>query len=397
MSQPNRRPQRYPFNGPVGIGLSPEYTLAQAGHGLARVQLPHGEPAWLATRYDDVRRVLGDRRFSRAEAANHDEPRNSAYRSGDGILSMDPPDHTRLRAVAAPAFSVRRVEHLRPRVREIVRQLIDELLTQEEPVDFVESFAQPLPIRVICEVLGVPGADRQQFQVWTDAQISTSALSQGQFDTSMAELRQYISMQVTDRRASPRDDLISVIATAHVQDPQQWTEQELVDLCVGILVAGYESTATQLANFVYVLLTQPERWHQLIGDPDIVPSAVEELMRYVAIGIGADFPRYATEDVELGGELVRAGAPVLASTSAANWDSSRFANPERVMFDRSGIGHLGFGYGAHHCLGAPLARLELQEALRGLTSQLSSLSVAALPQWRTNTLLRGPRRMLVGW
>jgi cytochrome P450 len=175
------------------------------------------------------------------------------------------------------------------------------------------------------------------------------------------------------------------------------TELELVDLCVGILVAGHETTASQIPNFVYALLDQPGQWERLCADPDLIPAAVEELLRFVPLGAGAGFARYATEDVEVGGVLVRAGEPVLVAVGAANRDRLQFDDAEGLRFDREDQHHLGFGHGVHHCLGAPLARLELQEALRALVTELPGLHLAGDIVWKTQMLVRGPRSMPIGW
>ncbi|WP_235926817.1 cytochrome P450 [Actinokineospora pegani] len=389
--------QTYPFNEAEGIELSPRYREAREAPGMLRVRLPFGEPAWLATRYEDVRLVLGDRRFSRAMAAARDEPRSSPYRRPGGILAMDPPDHTRLRVLVAGAFTVRRVEKLRPWVREITGGLIDAMRAAGGPVDLVDAFALPLPVQVICELLGVPAEDRHRFRVWSDALLSTSSLTEEEFGANHGELREYMGDLVRLRRAEPRDDLMSALIAARAENTERLTELELVDLCVGVLVAGHETTATQIPNFVHVLLAHPERWAALVADQEEVVPAVEELMRFVALGAGGAFPRYATEDVEVGSVTVRAGEPVLVSIASANHDDARFACADELRFDREETSHLGFGHGVHHCLGAPLARLELQEALRGLAARLPGLREAEAPRWKTQMLVRGPRRMMVRW
>ncbi|EWC63905.1 putative cytochrome P450 hydroxylase [Actinokineospora spheciospongiae] len=397
MTTADERVETYPFNKPEGLELSPRYREAREAPGMIKVRLPFGEPAWLATRYEDVRLVLGDRRFSRAAAAAHDEPRSQPYRRPGGILAMDPPDHTRLRVLVASAFTVRRVEKLRPWVREIAGRLVDDMVAAGGPVDLVDSFALPLPVQVICELLGVPAEDRDRFRVWSDALLSTSSLTEQEFGQNHAELRAYMGELVEQRRAEPRDDLMSALIAARADNVDRLTELELVDLCVGVLVAGHETTATQIPNFVHVLLSHPERFAELVAEPARAPEVVEELLRFVPLGAGAAFSRYATEDVEVGGVLVRAGEPVLVSVGSANHDGDRFPDPDELKFDRTETSHLGFGHGVHHCLGAPLARLELQEALLVLAVRLPGLREAAEPEWKTQMLVRGPRRMMVDW
>lgn len=387
----------YPFNEAAGLALSDAYEQARDQHGLLRVRLAYGEPAWLVTRYADARLVLGDRRFSRAAGAEHDEPRQSEARRTNGILSMDPPDHTRLRTLVAKGFTVHQVEKLRPGIRDLACALIDELMAAGPPADLVDRFALPLPVAVICRLLGVPERDRPRFRVWSDAALSTSSLTAEEFEASREALRAYMRQLIDEHRRSPQDDLMTGLIDARDCDDGRLTELELVDLCVGILVAGHETTATQIPNFVLTLLAHPDQLVRLRDDPSLIPGAVEELLRFVPLGSGAGFPRYATEDIEVGGTVVRAGEPVLVAVGAANRDALRFEAPERLDIERQGNQHLGFGHGVHHCLGAPLARVELQEALRALRLRLPGLHLAGDVVWKTQMLVRGPRSLPVGW
>ncbi len=389
-------PVPYPFNEAMGLTLSDAYEQARRQPGLLRVQMPYGEPAWLVTRYADARLVLGDRRFSRAEAVRHDAPRQSEGMLDSGILSMDPPDHTRLRTLVAKVFTTHRVERMRPAVRGLAGELVDRLVAIGPPADLVEEFALPLPVAVICRLLGVPEEDRARFRVWSDASLSTSSLTAEEFEANREELRAYMARLIGEHRSRPREDLMTGLIEARDVD-DRLSERELVDLCVGILVAGHETTATQIPNFVLTLLDHPDQLGRLRADPDLIPGAVEELLRFVPLGSGASFPRYATEDVEVGGTLVRAGEPVLVAVGAANRDALRFDAPERLDLARQGNQHLGFGHGVHHCLGAPLARLELQESVRALLLRLPGLRIAGDVEWKTRMLVRGPRTLPVGW
>ncbi|TWF93692.1 cytochrome P450 [Saccharopolyspora dendranthemae] len=393
-------PRTYPFNVVEALDLDPIYARLRAQEPLSRVKLPYGEEAWLATRYEDVKAVLGDPRFSRAETLQHDEPRLRPRQQTGGILSMDPPDHTRLRRLVAKAFTQRRVEKLRPRTQEIADGLVDGMIERGGPADLVEEFALPLPIAVICELLGVPFEDRERFRVWSDAFLSTNKLSPEQVTDYMDRMMDYIAGLIAQRRAQPADDLITgLIAARDEQD--KLSEDEMVRLAAGILVAGHETTASQIPNFLHVLLTHPDQLERLRADLDCVPAAVEELLRFVPLGVGAGFARYATEDVELGGVLVRAGEPVLSSVGSANRDEAIFENPDELDLARAEASHVGFGHGPHHCLGAQLARLELQVALRTLLTRLPGLGFPNSPEadvaWKTGLLVRGPRRMVVSW
>lgn len=385
----------YPFNDTGSLDLDDAYRKAQQTPGMIRVRLPYGEPAWLATRYADARFVLGDKRFSRAAAGERDEPRMQAGRLTGGILSMDPPEHTRLRTLVAKAFTVRRVEELRPRAREIATGLVADMVAGGAPADLVDQFALPLPVAVICELLGVPVADRPKFRVWSDNALSTTRLTAEEFLASREELRDYMRGLIASHREQPADDLMSALIDAR-DSADRLTELELVDLCVGILVAGHETTASQIPNFLVTLFDHPEAMARLRAEPDLVPGAVEELMRFVPLGAGAGFPRYATEDVQVGDVLVRAGEPVVVAIGAANRDALRFTAADTLTVDRPPTQHLGFGHGVHHCLGAALARMELQEALQVLLA-LPNLHLAGDIEWKRDMIVRGPVTMPVGW
>jgi cytochrome P450 len=386
----------YPFNDSANLDLHESYYAAQKAPGMLRIQMPHGEPAWLATRYADARLVLGDKRFSRAMAAERDEPRMRSGQLAGGILSMDPPDHTRLRTLVAKAFTVRRVEELRPRAREIANDLVRDMITAGPPADLVDMFALPLPVAVICAMLGVPVEDRPRFRVWSDNALSTSRLTAEEFQASREEMREYMRGLIAGHRVEPRDDLMTALIEAH-DAGDRLSELELVDLCVGILVAGHETTASQIPNFVLTLLDHPSALEALRADPGLIPGAVEELLRFVPLGAGAGFPRYATEDVRVGDVLVRAGEPVVVAIGAANRDGLRFESPDTLKVTAPPEQHLGFGHGVHHCLGAALARMELQEALRVLLAELPGLHLAGDVVWKSEMLVRGPVTMPVGW
>lgn len=396
MTTADTAPLSYPFNVPESLELAEEYEHARNRPGLLKVRMTYGEPAWLVTRYAEARFVLGDQRFSRAEGVRHDEPRQSEGRRDSGILGMDPPDHTRLRTLVAKAFTVRQVEKLRPQVKQLAHELLDELAAAGPPADLVDRYALPIPVAVICRLLGVPAEDRPRFRVWSDAALSTSSLTAAEFDANQEELRAYMRQLIEEHRRAPQDDLMTALIDARdVND--RLSELELIDLCVGILVAGHETTATQIPNFVLALLDHPGQLTLLREKPELIGGAVEELLRFVPLGSGASQPRYATEDVEVGGTLVRAGTPVLVAVGAANRDALRFDSPGTLDISRAGTQHLGFGHGVHHCLGAPLARLELQEALIALITRFPDLRLAGDVVWKSEMLVRGPRVMPVGW
>ncbi|RSS06733.1 cytochrome P450 [Streptomyces sp. WAC00469] len=392
-------PHPFPFSEPDELRIDPRLEQVREKEPLCPVKLPHGEPGWLVTRYEDVKTVLGDPRFSRAEAVRRDEPRTRYHRGLPGnIMEFDPPEHTRLRRVVAKAFTARRVEQLRVRAQEIADRLVDEMIAQGPPADLVSAFALPLPVTVICELLGVPFEDRVRFRHWSDALLSTTRFSPEEIDRCADELSRYMAGLVAERRKHPQDDLLGVMVAAR-DEQDRLTEDELVAMGVGVLVAGHETTASQIPNFVHTLLEHPEELARLRVDLGLVPQAVEELMRFVPLG-SASTARYAVEDVELSGGVVHAGEPVVVSTAAANRDTAVFTCPERLDLTRKEAAHVGFGHGPHHCLGAQLARMELQVALSTLLRRLPGLRLAGTEEdlvWKAGSGVRGLEKMLITW
>jgi cytochrome P450 len=393
-------PRTYPATVPDRLDPDPLFAELREHEPLTRVQLPYGEPGWLATRYEDVRLVLSDPRFSRAAAVGRDEPRTRPHLPPPGnILSLDPPEHSRLRRLVTKAFTVRRIEELRPRVRDIANGFLDEMLAAGSPGDLISGFALPLPVTVICELLGVPYDDRSDFRLWSDAFLSTTRFTPDQVIDYAKQMMAYLAGLIAQRREQPTDDLISALVAAR-DEQDKLSEEELLALIQAILVAGHETTASQIPNFVYVLLTNPDQLAALRADHGLIPRAVEEMMRFIPLGIGGGIARYALEDLELGGVTVRAGDPVMASIASANRDESIYQQPDQLDLKRDEASHVGFGHGAHHCLGAPLARMELQVALELLLDRLPGLRLAEGESgidWKAGLSTRGPERMLLAW
>jgi cytochrome P450 RapN len=394
---------RYPFGPPEGLELHPRYAQLRAEQPLLRVELPHGGPAWLVTRYSGARTVLADPRFSRAATVDADVPRSTASaQPGSSLLNMDPPEHSRLRRLVARTFTVRQVERLRPRTQEIVDDLLDRMTAAGPPADLCTGLAWPLPAAVICDLLGIPAADRIEFRAWTDRMLRLSGSAET-VEAARGQLREYLGDLVTrlvaQRREEPGADLLSELVAAR-DGSDRLTDDELVLLGVTLLVAGHETTANQLGNFVYTLLTQPRLWQQLAEAPELVDPAIEELLRFTPLFASSGFPRIATEDLELDGQRIHAGDAIIVQLASANRDGSVFDNPERLDLTRADNPHLAFGHGAHHCLGASLARMELRVALATLTQRLPRLRVAVPVEdieWRTNRFFRGMRSLPVTW
>ncbi|WP_335937452.1 cytochrome P450 [Streptomyces sp. PTD5-9] len=389
----------YPFGPVERLDVDPRLAEICGEEPVVRVSLPFGGDAWLVTRHADVKTVLADPRFSRAAAVGDDVPRTvSAGLPSTSMLSMDPPDHSRLRRRVANAFTVRRVEALRPYIQRVVNGLLDTMIAAGPPADLTKALTWPLPITVICELLGVPVADRDRFNVWVDGLLMLSDPEQSA--RAREHLNDYLGGLVALRRAEPTADLLGELVAAQAEEEDPLHDEELVSLGVSLLSAGQEATANQIGNFVYTLLTHPGLWRELVADPGLIPDAVEELSRIVPISATAGFTRIATEDVELGGQTVRAGDAVVAELGMANRDPSVFDRPEEIDFHRGSVPHVTFGHGVHHCLGAQLARTELRVVLESLVSRLPGLHLAIPAEqvpWRTERLIRGAETLPVGW
>jgi cytochrome P450 len=391
----------YPFGEPDGLLLDPAYDELLRHEPVSRVELPYGGQAWLAVGHADVRTVLSDPRFSRAAVVGQDVPRvrPEIDHQASSILNMDPPDHTRLRKLVARAFTARRVEELRPRAAELTAELLAGMRAAGPGADLVEHMSVPLPVTIICELLGVPVEDRPIFRTGSDAALSTSAMTPQERAAAMEQLVGYMAGLVAQRRATPTDDLLGALVSAR-DEGDRLNEAELIGLGLGILIGGHETTMNQIGNMTYLLLSRPDRGAALRGDAAAIATAVEELLRFTPLGAAAGFPRIATEDVELSGVTVRAGEAVVVSVHAANRDPEVFDDPDELVLDRAVNRHIGFGYGAHHCLGAQLARMELQEALGGLLREFPDLRLAVPAedvQWRQGALVRGPRTLPLAW
>ncbi|MEV0319505.1 cytochrome P450 [Streptomyces sp. NPDC050658] len=371
-----------------------------------RVAGPDGSPAWLVTRYDDVRAALADPRLSLDKS--HALP--GGYRGfalppalDANLLNMDPPDHTRIRRLATKAFTARRVESLRAPIR----RTADELLDAVEPLgraDLVAGYAAPLPITVICDLLGVPGDDRPDFRAWTDALVAPDpARPQGAKEAVVAMLG-FFTRLLAQKRERPADDLLSDLIAVRdetvrdetVRDERageggRLSEDELMSLAFLILFAGYENTVQLIGNAALALLRHPDQLAALRKNPSKLPRAVEEFMRYDGPALLA-IRRFPLEDVTIGGVTVPAGETVLLSPSAANRDPRRFADADRLDIGRDTTGQLALGHGIHHCVGAPLARLETATALGALIERFPRLALAVPPEelrWRPSTRARG--------
>jgi cytochrome P450 len=353
----------------------PEIATISGGRPVFRAELPDGRIVWLVTGYENVRQVLVDQRFSRALAVAPDRARPGFEMFAAGSVNgMDPPGHTRLRKLVASAFTARRVEALRPQVADIVSELIDAMAGRPQPVDLVAGFSLPLPAQVICEMLGVPATDTAQFHAWSDVIMADWQRDSDEIMTALAGLYGYFGALIQTKRARPAEELMSALIAARDED-DRLSEQELTVMCCTLLIGGHETTANQINLSLLLLLDHPGQVATLRADPGLIPAAVEELLRCSRLG-GLPPARVTTEDVAIGEVVIPAGEQVMALFGTANRDPSVFGDPDRFDVTRDAASHLSFGAGVHHCLGAQLARVELQEAFGGLIGRLPGLRLA---------------------
>ncbi|MBB4895201.1 nocardicin N-oxygenase [Streptomyces olivoverticillatus] len=389
-----------PFPFPTDRPWEParEFAALRALDGIRRVRLPTGDRAWLVTRYEDNRRVLSDPRFSRAAAARAGAPRaRRAPLEARSLTTMDPPEHTRLRRVAMRAFTTRRVQALRPGIQRTTDRLLDGLAAAGPGADLVAGLARPLPVAVICQLLGVPAGDHERFGAWTRVYLSVDGRSAEEIEAAAASLKGYLAGLIAEKRRRPTDDLLADLACA--PEEERLDEEELLTFGVTLLVAGVETVAHEISGSVLALLRHRDQW-ELLQKPGVLEKAVEELIRYTPAAVSGGTVRIALEDVELGGVLVRAGEAVLPAVISADRDAAVFDGPDRLDVTRDPNPHIGFGHGPHRCLGAQLARAELGIAVGSLAARFPGLRPAVDVEeleWDLRTMQRGPRALPVVW
>jgi cytochrome P450 len=339
--------------------------------------------------------VLGDKRFSRAMAADRDEPRMQAGRLTGGILSMDPPEHTRLRRLASRVFHVRSMQALRPNVEAIAGWLL-ERIDERRSFDFIAEFAGPLPALVIIDMLGAPRSELARLKRLSDEMalfIGSARASEAKYARAEAATREMAELfrgLIAERRGAPREDLLSRLV--HLEDDgERLSEDELVATCVLLLFAGHETTTHHIANGLLALARFPAEMAKLRRSPHLAAAAVEELLRYDG-PIGAQV-RIVQEAQALHGKTLRPGERVFLMMNSANRDPRAYDDPDRVDLKRSGVPHLTFGFGAHICLGFPLARLEGQIALPAVLARWKHFEMVSEPKYLDSMVLRGMQAM----
>ena len=346
--------------------------------------------AWALTRYEDVQDVLADhKRFTNAE-------RNYDYMQYRTFLDLDPPDHTRLRGLVSKAFTPRAVRELGPRIQELVDELLDAAAGKSR-IDLISDFAFPLPVIVIAEMLGVPAQDRARFREWSDdiALSVNPLLNNEQIERvrqATEELFDYFEGIIEQRRHAPRNDMISALLAAE-EEGDKLTHEELLSTLMLLLVAGNETTRNLIGNGMLALLKNPAQLRRLRDHPELLDSAINELLRYDSpVQIDA---RNAIDDVEIGGKRIAAGQRILAIVGAANRDPQAFASPDKLDIGRNEVSHLSFGRGIHYCLGSPLAILEGRIAFTSLLARFPSMRLASEPVFKEQIVLRGVEELWV--
>ncbi|MBA8793430.1 cytochrome P450 [Friedmanniella endophytica] len=369
---------------------------------VERIQGPFGEPVWAITTWADGRAVLSDaERFSREQLdlQGVDSPEERRRIRAGNMLTLDPPDHTRLRRAVTAEFTVKRIRNLRPRIEQIVDDHLDRMEAHGSPVDLTDAFAPAIPSLVICELLGVPYADRHDFQSRAATIIDFTLPMETRRQVSL-EMRTYMRELVQQHRRDPGDDLLGRLITRRGSgdDPDDLDDDELAGLGNLLLIAGHETTSNMLALGTLVLLRQPDQRRLLVEHPENVDAAVEELLRYLSV-VHMALPRVATTDVTIGDVTIPRGDAVVVSLPAANRDPELVEHGRDLDLGRAPTNHMAFGHGIHHCLGAPLARAEMQIAFPRLFARFPDLRLALDddPDFRTETFIYGVRSLPVAW
>ncbi|MFJ7328250.1 cytochrome P450 [Streptomyces cyaneofuscatus] len=377
----------------------PVYAALRAKGPVHRVRIPEGTHAWLVVGYEAGRTLLADQRLSKQWAKASPALGVTKVSAGTSMLSSDTPDHTRLRKLVAREFTPRRMEQLTPRVQEMTDELLDRMLAApDRRADLVEALSYPLPMNVICELLGVPFLDRTAFREWSNQAVSSVDASKR--DSSTRAMAAYLTELLQDKRARPGEDLMSALIHTADDGGDRLSADELMGMAWLLLVAGHETTVNLITNGVHNLLAHPEQLALLRSDFGLIDNAVEEILRFEG-PVETPTYRFTTEPVDIDGTVIPGGGElVLVAMSDANRDPARYPDAARFDITRDARGHIAFGHGIHYCLGAPLARIEARVAIRSLLERCPELRLTADPatlDWRTGLLMRGPLSLPVAW
>lgn len=375
----------------------PELGALRERPGLTKVRTPMGLEPWLVTRWADVREVLGDpARFSNAFVAPMQQgrsPEEVARMRAGNLLAQDPPEHTRLRRLLTGEFTGRRMRRLEPRVQAIVDEHLDAMEQKGPPADLVADFALPVPSLVICELLGVPYEDRREFQERSGRLLDLS-LPMSERLAASDEQRAYMARLVAAQQADPGEELLGMLVREHGGEV---TADELIGIANLLLIAGHETTSNMLGLGTLALLHHPDQLALVRDDPEAVGPAIEELLRWLSIVHSGTF-KIVTEDTEIAGTPIPKGDVVMLSLPAANRDPELLDRPEELDVRRGTLGHVAFGHGIHHCLGAPLARMEMRTAFPALFRRFPTLRVDSDEEhFRSFTVVYGMESLPVAW
>ncbi|MFJ9712490.1 cytochrome P450 [Streptomyces sp. NPDC101234] len=383
----------------TGVDFDPTLAELMREGPITRIQLPNGEGwAWLVTGYDDVRAVANDPRFSREAVPDHPVTRLAPHFIPDrgAVGFLDPPDHTRLRRSVAAALTAKGVERVREKARRMLDELVDELVQDGPPADLTATVLSPFPIAVICEVMGVPAADRHTMHLWTQLILSSSHGKEVS-ERAKREMSAYFGDLIALRDGSTGEDVTSLLGTAVGR--REITLEEAVGLAV-LLQIGGEAVTNNSGQMFFLLLTRPDLLDRLRTEPAIRPRAIDELLRYIPHRSAVGLSRIAMADMDISGVRIRAGDAVYVSYLAANRDPEVFPDPETIDLARSPNPHVSFGFGPHYCPGGQLGRLEEELLVDTLLDRLPGLRLAVPPDqvpFKKGALIRGPEALPVTW
>lgn len=386
---------RCPFEHVDGLGAEPQLQTLLHDHPGTPVRLRYGKgAAWIIARYEDVKLVTNDPRFSRAALAGMDFPRITPQPIAPpgAIMLQDMPGLRPMRTALGRAFAPGQLERVREQVREIVDGLLDAVLARNGPVDLISAFAEPLPTRVISQVLDIPAHDRERIRRLSGAVKTTDVADAGTAGHAQEELREYVVSLVARRRRTPGEDLVSTLA-----NDSDLTGDAAVSLVISLVLTGHENVKNEIGDIAYLLLTDQKLMSRAKTD---FGDVFEELLRYIPFRRGVGTPRVALEDVRVGKHLIRAGDVVHVSYVAANRDPEKFSDPDEIVLDRPRVPNMTFGWGLHACPAEPLARMEIEMAVRALLTRLPTIALAIDPadvDWESGSVNRLPRQLPVNW
>ncbi|MDT0447994.1 cytochrome P450 [Streptomyces hesseae] len=383
-----------------GLDFDPFMAERLRDEPISRVKLPNGEGhAWFVTRYEDVKFVTSDPRFSRQAVLGRPITRLAPHfiPLDEAVGFADPPEHTRLRKAVARSFTTRSLDRLRPGAQRAADELLDEMEQEGPPADLMEHLHGPLPLAVISDLMGVPQVDRRQMALWTNV-ILSAGYGREASERAKNGMAKYFTDLLAQRLAEPQEDLAGELADATAQGGL--STEEAVAIALLIQASAAHAVRNNSANMVYALLTHPEQTARLRAEPELLPQAIEELLRFIPHRSAVGLARIATEDVEVAGVTIKAGEVVHSSYLTANRDPEVFDRPDELDFDREHVPHLSFGHGPHFCLGSMLARLESEIILSSLLRRFPELRLAEPVEkvrWQRNALIRGPENLPVTW